>query len=59
MCLQFLGSEYILEIFLVQFLINIGRHFLDGLIAGNFLYILLSLIAQQALPEILPEDLIG
>ena len=57
MCLEFLGSEHERDILLVQFMVNIVRHGLNGVITCHFLYILLSLIAQQSLPKILMQDL--
>lgn len=57
MRLEFLGCEYESGVFLVQLLIDVLGHGLYGVTAGHFLYILLGLIAQQSLPEILPQDL--
>ena len=56
---EFLRSEGVLQVLQIQFFCYwIFLHFFDGFIAGYFLYILLSLIRQQTLPQFIPQDLI-
>lgn len=56
---ELLRSEGMLKVLQIQFFCYcIFLHFLDGFIAGYFLYILLGLIRQQTLPQLVPEDLV-